>query len=569
MSFVKEIINIVNENDIADVQSGLRKLTNEIGDFQTETRQHIDQNYSDFKEMIEENNGLLGQANRLAIEVDTLYEKIDTGTKEGIFAMAGDVQQYLNEMEEIRIGVRVNQRLVRIDNLFRQLELLQESNQISNIYDTLDQLKKCIFEHDDHDIFLQLDCYKNLKLRFHTERESFCTLLREMFASMVQMDERSFQSSKCAVIKISTDPKLHQVFYLLLQTSYNAQSLYTFFMRNVFEPILTRPVSFEVKVIKDTQHAAEYNVIEVSFSRKQIGAGERNLRPNYKHVFSHLTKTFNALRPLNIIVPSKKTTFFQQMAERVADEFYSMLISECLEFSIPERIDDLCKSDLAKEVMAFDEFLKSIKFVNDTNASKLHEFKEKIEVIFKKRFCMDILDRAVQIMRKDLHEMQIVEETNPDGGNFPRCMVSRSTFDLINLMQQILKESESITASSVDEYVLADIKQRLRQTIPTILKKYPTEILEAHSKLLQTIPQQAALFHNNCAYLAWWFSRCDIDGETDSADYKREETNGRLLEFGTNQFATQITNQRTQLVELLREIGKLKPNRSRSKMILM
>lgn len=557
MSFVQEVINIVNEHEIADAQTALRKLTNEIADFQADARQHIDQNYSDFKEMIEQNNGFLGQADKLAVEVDTLYHKIDTGTKEGIFAITGDVQHYLNEMEEIRVGLRVNQRLVRIDNLFQQLELLQQSNQIGDVYDTLDQLKMCIFEHEDHALFQQLDCYKNLKHRFQTERESFCTQLRETFAGMVQMDERSFQASRCVVIKITTDPKLEQVLFLLLQTAYNAQSLYAFFMNNVFEPILTRPVSFEVKAIKDAQHAVEYNVIEVSFSTKQMGAGERNLRPNYKHVFSYVTKAFNALQPINIIMPNKKTRLFQQMAERVADEFYGMLVSECLEFSIPERIDDLCKSDLAKEVMAFDEFLKSVNFVTAGTATKLHEFKERIDVIFKKRFCMDILERAVQIMRKDLHEMQIVDESSADGGHFPRCMVSRSTFELINLMQQILKESESIAASSVDAYVLADIRQRLRQTIPTILKQYPTEILETHGKLLQTIPQQAALFHNNCAYLAWWFSRCDEGDESGSYDFRRDETNGRLLEFGTNQFATQITSQRTQLVQLLTEIGKM------------
>lgn len=558
MNFISEVINIVNENDISDARSGLRKLRNDIGHFQGEAREYIDDNYADFKDFIEANNGLLEQGDNLSVELDSLYKKLDVDSKEGILAAANDVQNYLTEMEELRIGFRINHRLVRIDSLFRELELNRGAEQITSVHSVLQQLKESIFEHDDHEIFMQLDCYQNMKNRYQTERETFSTLLMEMFEKGFHMEERSFQTSKCMLIKISHDVKLQQVLYLLLKTTFNVNRLYTFFMNNVFEPILTRPVSFEVKAAKDAQDHTEYTVIEVSFSTKQIGSGERSLRANYKHVFNHLTKMFNALKPINIVLPNKKR-FVRGMADKIANEFYDLLISECLEYSIPERIDDLCSSELAKDVKAFDEFLKATEFYSDTTANKLNEFIEKIDVIFKKRFCLDILNRAVQIMRKDLHEMQVVEETSGNG-NFPRCMVSRSTFELINLMQQVLKESESITAKSVDAYVLADIKERLRETIPTILQRYPSEILDAHGKLLQTIPQQAALFHNNCTYLAWWFSRCDIDDTECTSTFVCDTTNSHLQEYGSKQFATQISNQRAQLQEILRGFGKFHLN---------
>lgn len=554
MNFISQVINIINENDISDARVGLRKLRNDIGQYQGEAREYIDDNYADFKDFIAANNGLLEQGDKLSMELDSLYQKIDVDSKDGILAAANDVQNYLAEMEELRIGFRVNHRLVRIDNLFRELELTRGSEQINNVHTVLQQLKECIFEHEDHDILKQLDCYQNIKNRYQTERESFSSLLMEMFEKGFKLEERSFQTSKCMVIKISHDVRLQQVFYLLLKTTFNLNRLYTFFMSNVFEPILTRPVCFEVKAAKDAQDHTEYTVIEVSFSTKQMGSGERNLRSHYKVVFNHLINTFNALKPINIVLPNKKR-FIQGMADKVANEFYDLLISECLEYAIPERIDDLCSSELAKDVKTFDDFLKTTEFISDTTTNKLNEFIEKIDVIFKKRFCLDILNRAVQIMRKDLHEMQVVEETGGNG-NFPRCMVSRSTFELINLMQQVLTESENITAKSVDAYVLADIKERLRETIPTILQRYPTEILDAHGKLLQTIPQQAALFHNNCMYLAWWFSRCDVDGTDGTSTFLCDTTNSHLQEFGLKQFGTQISNQRTQLLGILKDFGR-------------
>lgn len=557
MNFLSEVINIVNENDIADARSGLKKLRNEIGKHQNAAKDYIEANYVDFNDMVVENSQLLEQADKLSIEVDGLYEKINIETKEDIKGVANDLQSYLNEMEELRIGLRVNKRLIRIDNLFRQLELTQELNQITEVHTVLSELKECIFNHEDHDLFKQLDCYTNLKNRWQIEKEGFSTLLSAMFDTKFQTEERSFQTSKCVLLKISTDAQLQQIFYLLLQTSFNVQRLFTFLMANVFEPILTRPVSFETKTVKDGQKSMEFNTIEVSFSTKQIGSGERSLRPNYKHVFSHLTKVFNILKPINIILPNKKR-FFQHMADKISGEFFDLLIGECLEHSIPERIDDLCNSDLTKDIKDFDEFLKSVNFHSESTSNKAIEFIEKIDVIFKKRFCLDIINRAVQIMQQDLHEMQIIEESNADG-NFPRCMVSRSTFDLINLMEQVLKESENMTAKSVDAYVLADIKARLRQTIPLILHQYPTEILNTHGKLLQTIPQPSALFHNNCTYLAWWFSRCDIDeaNADQPGSFSSDAINNELQEYGSKQFATQISNQRTQIMEILKDLGML------------
>lgn len=97
-----------------------------------------------------------------------------------------------------------------------------------------------------------------------------------------------------------------------------------------------------------------------------------------------------------------------------------------------------------------------------------------------------------------------------------------------------------------------ELSQRLLSTMPIILDRYITEVPTYHAKLLQTIPQQTALFHNNCSYLAYWLTK---------NTYKGIDTNATLVmslhHCGSQQFLRQIDNQRGQLMEILKEFGKI------------
>lgn len=109
-------------------------------------------------------------------------------------------------------------------------------------------------------------------------------------------------------------------------------------------------------------------------------------------------------------------------------------------------------------------------------------------------------------------------------------------------MEKVLRQS--ITAN--DELI-----QRLLSTIPIILDRYLTEVPTYHSKLLLNIPQQTALFHNNCSYLAYWLTTNTNKGIDTSATLVMSLNN-----CGSQQFLKQIDNQRRQLMEILKEFGK-------------
>lgn len=554
MSLLREVIDIVGENDIANARASLKKLLKQLKAFQSETRQYVEENYVDYASAQANNDVYLQQAEQLTAEVNDLIQNIENETKNDILSIAEDVQQYLCEIDELRIGLQVNKRILNINSLFMQLDESKNNNEFIHIRRLINELKEVIHDPEDEDVFKRLDCYKNIKVRWHIENELLLNTLQTRFDALVQLTEKTFQNTKTATMKISKDDEmLKDILAMLFNSNFNIQRICTFLMENIFEPIITKPVCLQYDELQ--------SVLNLSFSLKPIvvQAENLNLRPNYNVVFNHIRTVFNCLSHLNITF-SDDLCVFGIIANSIKENFCKLLINDCLTYAIPDTMDDMNVSTLAKDIIEFHQFLCAMSILKETEATdqKLIEFSERVDVIFKKRFCLNIQKNAIQIMHRDLHDMQLVDEKQNDG-DFPTCMVSKNTFELIELMENVLKEaSESTrlatsTNGTIDTYVIDDIHDRLSSTIPMILERYISEIVNVHAKILQVLPQQTALFHNNCMYLAWWFSK------QSSASTSERNTSiiSDLQELGAKQFALQIKAQRTQLLDILREFGKI------------
>lgn len=560
MSFISEVINIVSENEINDARSSLRKLIKEIKTFQKETKTYFEENYVEFGDNMDDNDVLLDQADHLCREVENLIENIQTDAKSDLLSIANDVQQYLMELEELRIGIRLNKRILKIDGLFKKLDEVKGGEQYTNIRSILNELHELIFSEQDEEIFKLCDCYKNIKVRWYIENEMLLNKLRERFETLIQLNEKTFQTTKRITIKISENHHaIQEVVSMLFETNYNVQKFSNFLLNNIFKPIITRPVSFELEskgsgdadvTLTTIQPIEESRNISLSFSTKERKNDESNhLRPDYKLVFKQLARIICSFNCIN----SDYYSAFELIADTIGDKLIKLLIDDCLTYAIPGTLTAMNSSTLVEDIKDFHTFLTEIGFrkVDDVN-QRLIKFSERIEIIFKKRFCMNILNSAIEIMHKDLHDMQIIEDTKSDM-NFPRCMVSRNTIELIELMEKVAEKS---TTATVEAYVIEDIQERLRSTIPMILERYLTEVVDTHGKLLRTIPQQAALFHNNCMYLAWWLNKIESRTE-DPVQFERSNTLiVDLQELGTEVFVMQIKNQRSHMLEILKDFGR-------------
>lgn len=124
-------------------------------------------------------------------------------------------------------------------------------------------------------------------------------------------------------------------------------------------------------------------------------------------------------------------------------------------------------------------------------------------------------------------------------------MISNVSFwqDYGKLMDRILRQpTDSGDKAAPDP---------LSGVVGLLLETYIDEVPKVHKKLLQSIPQQSALFHNNCMYLTYWVAQhANKDIESCPSLVKV------LQATGTKYLRVQIAYQESILMEIMSGFGK-------------
>ncbi|XP_055637235.1 centromere/kinetochore protein zw10 [Toxorhynchites rutilus septentrionalis] len=522
-------IEVINEG--SDIKRRITYITSKIKEYQDKVKEIISSYYVDFVPSCYANVSIMKNGKMLEDDINKVVGLINQDTSWQHQTTQETMQHYREELSEAILGYKTSFKLQTIHSLFEMITRSGDDHQ--KLIQILEKIKLLLNDGTDP-ILTRLECYQNIRLRYHEEYQILLNNLHKKFESLIQFNEKPFQNMKTVTIRIKKDEdKLHQVITALIQTNYNVQRICKFLMDNVFEPIITRPVS-----LTSNEDEGDFVTLQLSYQLKSSD----DLRPNYKTIFQKIMETFYCLGHMNIII-SEHQCIFSIIAKHIKGDFCKLLIESCLQNDIPDTITEMNECNIIQAIQEFNKFLKDMLFLDNENDQALDEYASKIEVLFQKKFCMNIMTSAIDIMKKDLHEMVLIEECEYNFSNgsdiFSSCMVSKSAIELKKLLDKIVAEAMS------SEKHLSD---RLLKTIAIILERYTIEVSHNHEKLLLKIPQQTALFHNNCLYLSFWMQKnaSKLDGGNSFV-----LIGNALRDQGTKTFNSQLQNQRAVLLQSL------------------
>ncbi|XP_055383323.1 centromere/kinetochore protein zw10-like [Condylostylus longicornis] len=537
MTSIRETItNVCSDN--ADVKKNLAKISAEIKRYQEKTKIYIERNYEQFLPNLTTNELLLNEGEKLVREVDDLLQKIENEDKQHLASANEEIQQYQDELKEISLGLKTTYKILKIDELFQCLEEEKSRQEFLIVKDIVGKLKNLIMDPKDK-IFPRLLCYKNIKIKYHFEYEMLLHNLKEYFEQLVELKEKSFENTKSITLKISKDEnKLNDVAVALFSAKYNASKMCEFLFKNVFHPIITKTVSLDF----NDDCSEEYVELLLSYNITEPNT-DLPLRVNYKTVFENITAVLTCLSYINVQI-SDTVSVMNVFAEHLKVKVLDILINDCLMYAIPKSVDEMRESTLQEDVIKFSKVLSDMYLINETNDKELIKFTESVGTLFRKRFTTKILHDTVDILRKDLHDMILVAEKNTpselerDPFLFPKCMVSKSSLELISVMKNVIEEA----------FASKEEKSERLSVISSIIEQYMIEVPRYHEKMLNMIPQQTALFYNNCMYLAHWLTKTcekDIQGFQILAQ--------SLQSLGNEYFSNQVKSQHSQLHDILKD----------------
>lgn len=541
MESIASVLQGTHKNDLKKV---LPKLLDEIDYYKTKTHKFIDGKYTEFLQQlptdtetyIKDCENLIGDG-QLALGGDDAC-----ATRETLSMADIELQQYKSEVRKICLEMQTLKKILRVDALLEDIDRCTADNETLGAMEYLSELETLINDQEDT-VFRSLSCFENIEKRFHEETTDMQTGLAQKFAQLVQMTEKQFQTNKLVCLKLTTDTaELKDLIAALLATHYEPHSICEFLLDNVLVPIITRPVSLE------QESTSDYLQLKFSFSVKERSLDD--LKPKYQVVLRTLKTVLEALSAVQI---------FSVLGEYLQQQFLRTLIDECLMEAVPETMDEMKESTLRDDVLALHQYLVDIEFY-DADQLELVRFSQKVEALFRNRFSTGILNTAVNIMRKDLSDIVLMAPGEEAGGVslatdstsltvFPRCMLSKSTVELVNLMGKIIREIELLSSPTPGGGDSESTRNQLLSVISVMLDRYMTEVPSYHKKLLTRIPHLTALFHNNCQYLSFWVGKREsvLSMSPDS------QLLVNLKRLGVEYLAEQVASQKSQLMEIMKE----------------
>ncbi|KAH8343563.1 hypothetical protein KR059_012551, partial [Drosophila kikkawai] len=481
---------------------------------QVNIRRHIDDNYTEFMPNHTTPGIFLDQIGSLKREIGDLLGK---GASEGLEALEeanAKMAASRRELREVLLGLEVSDHILKVDEVFHSMEDAKSCNDYMLLQDLLSRLRGLIYgdelaaaaaatsSPEVRRIFQELECTETMKVKYLVQAHLLQQNLQERFDRLVHLQCKSFPTSRCVTLQVSRDEsQLQDIVQALFQKRYSPSRLCDFLLENCIEPLILRPVMVEYSEATESTEGPGHDQLSLSYSTKEPSATQ--LRPNYKDVLSHFRLLFQTLGGINVSVSSDQHVF-GIIGEHVKDRMLKLLVDECLKPAVPETVEEYQSSTLCEDVTNFEHFLADVNVINPSQDGALAVFVEQYPTHYRNRLFRRVLETAREIIQRDLQDMMLVAPNNGPtevAANpllFPRCTISKSAHDYVKLMERILRQHSS--AESEVANPLSDINASLLQI-------YIDQVPLVHRKLLESIPQQSALFHNNCMFLTYWVAQ--------------------------------------------------------------
>lgn len=499
---------------------------------------YIDANYKEFLPSIVNNEQLLKEGVNLEEELFNTKHCMSTETT-AMHQANDEISRYVEELEEVQIKLKLSMKLVQIDRCLEKIRHLNEVKAYADVQGYVNKIQLLIDDPDDR-IIRRLDIYQHLKIRLASERKGLLKNLENRFKSLVQLKEKSFHKTKAITVVITKDLEaLSEVTHAILDSDFDFKDIADFMMVNIFEPLISRAVSLE---FVDNEGSLTMNM---SYSIEPISD---DLRPNYVNVFNNLGNLMFFLMSMNFELRNGDYLVPYILKNRY-DDLLRLILNECLMYSIPTTFEEKSASTLNADIQKINDIFINKLFFKPGN-EKLENYPAEIDRIFYKQFIKTMTDSASDILKRDLHDMVAISEDTTISTTtpltFPRSMISKSVYELIRLLERIIAEAQKCDEASKEK------KYNLQMAAKAVLENYPFSIQLHHSKFLSQIPQQSALFYNNCMYLSNWSNN---NQETVGIVGIEQVTKG-LESQGWEILEMQIAKQKVQLIEVLSDFGE-------------
>ncbi|KYQ54748.1 Centromere/kinetochore protein zw10 like protein [Trachymyrmex zeteki] len=467
-SFLVNVLATAGKLEKVNLQKNIAEIQKEITKLEYVVKDFMDDNYVEFSSKLTRDVHLVKKTEQLLEEIGILQNRINDQIKIELSSSTKELQTLSQALKESNVSLQLSHQLISLHKCIKSIQMAQKDKQYVDTAKTLQQMQSLL--NTPHSLLHNLEIYVAIK-------EEYCNLSRSCLieASGLLHDRISWSNDikdNKTVNSITIKNKYDDIQELMQGLDIMGH------IENELEVFSTKLMDYIIKPII-------YDRCSVYFLHQH----------------------------LNLIVDNE--SFLRRLQPHLLEKLSHPLITDCLSHTIPTSNADLKNFEpVVETINEFQNYLVVIGFLSEDQLF-LSEYTNNIDKLFINRICQDLLAKARNIMRKDLHdsvryepqgppklidkafendcELSIEKKLSDMSFHLPKCQISKSAQETLELAKMILNEAcDSSDACAV----------RLFYTCRNVFEMYAGLVPEHHKKFLKTIPQQVALFHNNCMYLA-------------------------------------------------------------------
>ncbi|XP_011500160.1 PREDICTED: centromere/kinetochore protein zw10 homolog [Ceratosolen solmsi marchali] len=444
---------------------------------------------------------LIKESEQIIEEIKTLQNRINDQVKVKLSASSKDLQKLSLDLKEYNYSLNLSNQLLQIFNAFEYIENYKTSTEKQQTAVAITLLKLYTLVIDKSVDIQELNIYEALKEEYYKIYDNFIEEIDRLWQEKICWNETNLTSElKSVTLCIQCDSDeltdIVQALHYHKKLSKCIQSFSTKLLQYFIKPIICSNC-----VIKSSDKTFYIEILD----NKELPC-DRTVLNDLVIFFKFLYNHFN-------FIILNEEYFLSRLSIPLLQEFSHLLTEEYISKIIPTSKSELQKFKfIISKIEEFQNYLIEIKFLLQ-DQKFLSKYTDNLDKLYIDNKCGKLLEVARNIMKKDLHDsFQYEPENLEDFSNndhikdivinrqlskftfyLPACQISKSAQEILYLVEEILEEA----CNNSGEFVL-----RLFYTSRNIFEMYAALMPEIHKSFIKTIPQQAALFHNNCFYLA-------------------------------------------------------------------
>ncbi|XP_023210107.1 centromere/kinetochore protein zw10 homolog [Centruroides sculpturatus] len=567
MSLVTDVLSSAGKMDKEDLNNRVTKLTKRVEEIKLDVQDALKLHFAEISPYfaVTDLNKKLNHAQK---EVKNLINKMEKEIKPEIQSAVTDFQDLSDQLRDAITIAAVVENLVKIhENLEAADESLIQKNYFvsaQNLQNAQEILQE-ILNFDQSVKIVEL-----LKIEMISRKEKLLYDLREIWDRSVIWDIEDGRT-KLSVVEENAVERMS-----LIKALYFMNKLKGFiesFGKKLMQHVLKMIFSFDVGV-EDSNNSVTVAVIN-----------EDRPEPvkvflNLKTVFSFLCDLFSDISLTGDDDDKQSELVIMNMLGRViGEEFCNCLIRDCLDVALPSRTKDLeSYSNVIEMTTDLQNMLINLGFLSKDLSSTL-EYVQNIDTLFANKMCQEFLVRARNLLKKELHntivvtpdttplyqlvelDKTITEQTdekilmpqkglNNENFKFPKCEISVFTKEILDLIHEVLQEATK--SNQICAIKLFYIARNICELYCNVVPVY-------HQDRISEIPQQSAIYHNNCMFLAhhlltvghYYQSKLPVPLSTCSITFV--DLISLLRTLAKDSFLSQMRKQKQQLLQYLQD----------------